>query len=86
MVFNRGCDRNGGYNRNLTEVGGPAFSWHVDQFLGFADLAVEVCDGGPMNVEFDLAYWIETVGQVCFWTPTVVRELRVEEVRTGVLM
>ena len=76
----------GGHNRNLTEVAGSGFSWHVDQFLGFADFAVEVCDGGPMNVEFDLAYWIETVEQVCFWTPTVVRELRVEEVRTTGLL
>ena len=75
----------GGYNRNLTEVGQPAYSWHVDQIQGFADFAVEICDGGPMDVEFDLAYWIETVGQICFWTPTVVRELTVEEVRTGVL-
>ncbi|MDA2931463.1 hypothetical protein MYX84_16210 [Acidobacteria bacterium AH-259-O06] len=75
----------GGHNRNLTEVGQSAYSWHVDQFQGFADFAVEICDGGPMSVEFDLAYWIETVGQICFWTPTVVRELTVEEVRTGVL-
>lgn len=76
---------NGSFNRNLTEPGSPAYSWHIDRFEGFSDLAAEVCDGGPVNVDFDLAYWLEKVGRVCFWGQTVVREITAEEVRTGAL-
>ncbi|HLV01886.1 MAG TPA: hypothetical protein VKZ59_11505 [Acidobacteriota bacterium] len=75
----------GGYNRNMTELGSPVYSWHVDEFTGFVDVAAEVCDGGPLFVEFDLEYWLESVGHICFWRPTVVRELTAEQVATGIL-
>lgn len=76
----------GGYNRNMTAPGSPVYSWHIDEFTGFVDLTAEVCDGGPLFVEFDLEYWLESVGHICFWRPTVVRELTVQEVATGMLV
>jgi hypothetical protein len=75
----------GGHNRNMTERGGPAYSWHMEEFKGFAEIAVEVCDGKPSDVEFEVNYWINNVGQICIWSFTIVRELTFEEVRTGVL-
>ena len=36
-----------GVNRNLLAPGAPAWSWHVTEFLGFADLGAEIFDGWP---------------------------------------
>ncbi|HYH12064.1 MAG TPA: hypothetical protein VD789_06890 [Thermomicrobiales bacterium] len=45
--------------------------WHmVDTTL--ADMTIELCDGTATMVDNDLEYWVETVGQFCPWTATVV--------------
>lgn len=38
-------------------------------------MAIEVCDGWPADVENNLDYWVDTLGQICFWSYTVVAEL-----------
>lgn len=44
------------------------WSWHVDPVrMEWAELAIEVCDGRPSDIEADKAYWIHTVGQYCPW-------------------
>lgn len=45
--------------------------WHmVDTQL--ADFTIEVCDGTATMVDDDVAYWVDTVGQFCPWSATVI--------------
>jgi len=65
-----------GFNRDVLHQGQPLWSWHVNGFHGFYDLAIEVCDGWPSFVEQDVdAFVANTQGQLCFWGYTVVAEL-----------
>jgi PKD repeat protein len=64
-----------GINRNYLDPYHTPWSWHVSDFLDFYDMAMEICDGGPSFVENDLDYWVDTVGQICFWRFTIVAEL-----------
>ena len=65
-----------GINRNILAAGEPLWSWHVDQFQGFADATIELIDGWPTFVESDVQGWINnTNGVVGFWSYTVTAEL-----------
>jgi len=65
-----------GRNRNVRAPGEPLWSWHVTSFEGFADAAIELCDGWPGYVEQEVGRWIaNTNGTICFWSYTVVEEL-----------
>jgi hypothetical protein len=65
-----------GLNRDVNAPGQPLWSWHVTEFEGFADLAIELCDGWPGFVERDPAAFIaNTSGRVCFWNYRLVAEL-----------
>ena len=65
-----------GINRDLRAPGEPLWNWHVSAFTDFAEVTIELCDGGPQFVENDVAGWIaNTGGQICFWSYTVTREL-----------
>jgi hypothetical protein len=56
----------GGFNR--------PWHWHLDPgTVTFVDASVEVCDGCPADVEHDLNYWVNAVGQFCPWSSKVVR-------------
>ncbi len=45
--------------------------WHMEGTT-LADVTIELCDGTATMVDEDIAYWVETVGQFCPWTATVV--------------
>lgn len=65
-----------GVNRDWLAPGRPEWSWHVVEFVGFADIAAEILDGWPGFVESDVAGWIEnTEGTIGFWGYTVAAEL-----------
>jgi hypothetical protein len=64
-----------GINRNTLVPGQPLWSWHVSEFYGFAEMTIELCDGWPGLVEDNVDYWVLTVGQVCFWSYTVIEEI-----------
>lgn len=65
-----------GFNRDVRQPGQPLWSWRVTQFDGFADSAIELCDGWPGFIEADVHGFIaNTGGQICFWGYTVVEEL-----------
>lgn len=52
------------------------WSWHwIPTSVHAADQAIEVCDGRPGFVEEDLDYWVDTVGQFCPWSATVIQRL-----------
>lgn len=58
------------------ETNNPIYSWHfVTDAWDLVELAVEVCDGRPDDVENDKQYWIETVGHFCPWSSFVKREV-----------
>jgi hypothetical protein len=75
-----------GINRNL---GAPfqTWSWHVTEFLGFAEFTIEILDGWPTFVESDVPGWMDnTNGLVGFWSYTVVEEVLVPEPGTQSLV
>jgi hypothetical protein len=73
-----------GLNRDYRNPAKPAWSWHVDRFDGFAEAAIELCDGWPGYVEEDVQRWIQnTAGAICFWDYTVVEELGPVPARPG---
>lgn len=45
--------------------------WHMEGTT-LADVTIELCDGTATMVDEDVTYWVETVGQFCPWTATVV--------------
>jgi hypothetical protein len=65
-----------GINRNYLASGSPAWSWHLTEFIGFADFTTEILDGWPTYVEDDVDGWIaNTNATIGFWQYTVVAEL-----------
>ncbi len=51
------------------------YQWHlVPSTVATADLAAEVCDGRPSDVQGDLNYWLTTVRSYCPWSAKVVAE------------
>jgi hypothetical protein len=51
------------------------FSWHlVPASVEFPDVAIEVCDGRPSDVEADLDYWLNTVQQFCPWSAQIIAQ------------
>lgn len=46
-------------------------AWHM-QDTTLAEITIELCDGTASMVDEDLVYWVDTVGQFCPWSATVV--------------
>jgi hypothetical protein len=61
-----------GINRNAYELFPTPWSWHVSEFLGFADLTAEILDGSPTAVEEHPEWFPAGIG---FWSYTVIAEL-----------
>lgn len=65
-----------GINRDWLASGAPEWSWHVTEFVDFADSTIEILDGWPGLVEQDVPGWIaNTGGAIGFWSYTVVAEV-----------
>jgi hypothetical protein len=66
-------------NRDLTHP--RTWSWHVSEFIGFADIGIEILDGWPTYVEDHYDEWVAITkgpngkGRIGFWSYTVVREI-----------
>lgn len=59
---------NGGHNLD--------WSWHfVPDQWDLVEIAIEVCDGTPRQVEADLDYWVDQVGRFCPYLSYVAAEL-----------
>jgi len=53
------------------------YGWHLEpETVAVADVAVEVCDGRPNDVQQNLTYWIGTVRSYCPWAARVMSEVR----------
>lgn len=56
--------------------GGTLWTWHVIEFVGFAENTIEILDGWPGFIEENVQGWIDnTSGTIGFWGYTVVREI-----------
>ena len=65
-----------GQNRDMLAAGEPLWDWHVSGFEGFAEIAIELCDGWPGFIEEEPSAFIaNTGGQFCPWSYTVTAEL-----------
>lgn len=65
-----------GINRNYRDPKFPEWSWHVSQFLAFADITAEALDGDPTYTEYIVSN--APPGQsfeIGYWGYTVVQEL-----------
>ncbi len=74
---------NGGYNRDFSKSHAPPWSWHVSQVYRFAELASQDCDGSPELVEEVLGLWVQSPGNICFWSYRIVEELSEDTVASG---
>ncbi len=74
-----------GINRDVLNSGEPLWSWHVVEFVDFADITLELYDGSPTLIEGDVDFWMGNTppdegspdedGTIGFWAYTVVEEL-----------
>jgi hypothetical protein len=65
-----------GFNRDIRDPELRLWRWHVSEVEGFADFAIELCDGWPGWVdENPEAFIANTGGAICFWSYTVKSEL-----------
>ncbi|MDH3216292.1 MAG: hypothetical protein OEN01_08370 [Candidatus Krumholzibacteria bacterium] len=65
-----------GINRDMLAPGTPEWSWHVTEFHGFVEAAIELCDGTPTFTEGDAQNWREgEEWDICYWNYTVVAEI-----------
>ena len=75
----------GGHNRAFLSRDKSPYSWSVNRVDAFADFAHIDCDGSPDLTEERLEQKLSEGGRICFWRYRVVRELTLEEVRSGKL-
>ena len=52
------------------------WSWHIipNEWV-LAEMSIGVCNAPPEDVENDLDYWINTVGQLCNWSSYIKEEM-----------
>jgi hypothetical protein len=78
-------DNNVNYYVNKNLVGNKRWSWHVAEFLGFADNTIEIYDGWPTYVEENYNEWVRITkgengnGRIGFWNYTIIREVNASE-------
>lgn len=67
VIIGQLASGNGGFNEG--------YGWHLDpETVAVVDVAIEVCDGRPSDVQGDLPYWLNTVKSYCPWGAKVVSE------------
>ena len=70
-----------GVNRDVKAAGEPLWSWHVTEFLTFAETTQETLDGWPGLVESNPYAYIhappegDNTGSIGFWGYTITQEL-----------
>jgi hypothetical protein len=64
---------NGRIHRGSGRAGHNApFSWHLDaDDIQVVDVAIELCDGRPSDVEQHVAEYVDTINRCCPWGATV---------------
>ena len=74
IVSGKLVDGDGGFNRD--DAGKRKWSWHLDpESIQFPQLAMEVCDGRPSDVEGNKEHWINDIKRYCPWGAKIEAEL-----------
>ena len=56
------------------------WSWHIlPNEWELTEMSIGTCNGDPNDVESDLGYWINTVGQLCNWGSFIKEELNPDQ-------
>ena len=56
------------------------WSWHIlPNEWELAEMSIGTCNGVPEDVESDLDYWINTVGQLCNWGSFIKEEIATDQ-------
>jgi hypothetical protein len=72
----------GNYLNKDLEGSGKAWSWCVNEFLGFVDVTAEIYDSWPTYVEEHLDEWLQqNNGIIGFWAYTVTRRVDISELQ-----
>lgn len=69
-----------GFNRNMSLKTKPLWSWSTTAVTGFGDFGSTSCNGQPQELEDRVDRWIGGVGNICFWSYRIKRELTSTEV------
>ena len=56
------------------------WNWHIipNEWV-LAEMSIGVCNGYPEDIENDLDYWINTVGQLCNWGSFIKEEIETDQ-------
>ena len=56
------------------------WNWHIiPNEWALAEMSIGICNGYPEDVENDLDYWINTVGQLCNWGSFIKEEIEIDQ-------
>jgi hypothetical protein len=78
-------DKSIGYYLNKDLNQNRKWSWHVAEFLEFADNTIEILDGNPTYVEANYDEWVDITkgengnGRIGFWNYSILSEIAKEE-------
>lgn len=75
IISGRLAAGDGGFNQDPKSK--KAWSWHmVPETVSFPQLAEELCDGKPSDVEMNTSYWVGQVKAFCPWSAKRIKELK----------
>lgn len=78
-------DNNNNYSVNKDLLNNRSWSWHISEFLSFADFSIEIYDGWPSYVEENYEEWVDNTkgigndGIIGFWNYSIKREVSYDE-------
>lgn len=83
MLFARIQKDHQGFNRNWSKTEKSMWSWSTTEVTGFGELGSISCNGTPQQLEDRVDFWVQDVGQICFWNYRVKKELTPQQVADG---
>jgi hypothetical protein len=79
------ADNKKSYSLNKDLLNNRSWSWHISEFLSFADYSIEIYDGWPSYVEENYEEWVANTrgngndGIIGFWNYAIKREVSYDE-------
>lgn len=83
MLFARVQKDHQGFNRNWSKPEKSMWSWSTTEVTGFGELGSISCNGTPQQLEDRVDFWVQDLGQICFWNYRVKKELTPQQVADG---
>lgn len=71
IVSGKLADGDGGFNRNPSS--NKRWTWHlIPESVSFPELAMELCDGRPSDVEANKSHWLNDIKMFCPWSAKII--------------